>query len=134
MLLVLSCTERFFTVSLKKRFSFEHVQISKGQLSFWTQLLVRYIIVSVVFLFKDIHGDHHWKLALKRHRLHVGEAPWTMYKKEFSEFTVSTCMTSKNVPIKLHILIDNCFTSYQESFTYVWELPNSDFAFMNLHP
>lgn len=36
---------------------------------------------------KDIHGDHHWKLALKRHRLHVGEAPWTMYKKEFSEFT-----------------------------------------------
>ncbi|XP_062582236.1 uncharacterized protein LOC134244004 isoform X2 [Saccostrea cucullata] len=36
---------------------------------------------------KDIHGDHHWKLALKRHRLHVGEAPWTMYKKEFNSFT-----------------------------------------------
>lgn len=86
----------------------------------------------MVFLFKDIHGDHHWKLALKRHRLHVGEAPWTMYKKEFSEFTVS--MTNKNVPVKLQILIDNCFTSYQESYTYVWELPNSGFAFMNLHP
>lgn len=63
----------------------------------------------MVFLLKDIHGDHHWKLALKRHRLHVGEAPWTMYKKEFSEFTVSTCMTSKNVPVKLQILIDLLF-------------------------
>lgn len=57
----------------------------------------------MVFLFKDIHGDHHWKLALKRHRLHVGEAPWTMYKKEFSEFTVS--MTNENVPVKLQTLI-----------------------------
>lgn len=57
----------------------------------------------MVFPFKDIHGDHHWKLALKRHRLHVGEAPWTMYKKEFSEFTVSTCMTNKNVPVKLQM-------------------------------
>lgn len=25
---------------------------------------------------------HHWKLAIKRHRLHVGESPWTFYKHE----------------------------------------------------
>lgn len=85
----------------------------------------------MVFLFKDIHGDHHWKLALKRHRLHVGEAPWTMYKKEFSEFTVSR--TNENVPVKLQTLIDYCFTSHQESFAYVKKFTNLDFAFMNLH-
>ncbi|KAK3086371.1 hypothetical protein FSP39_017480 [Pinctada imbricata] len=35
---------------------------------------------------KDIHGDHHWKLALKRHRLHTGEAHWTEYKDELAKF------------------------------------------------
>lgn len=26
--------------------------------------------------------EHHWKLSLKRHRLHIGESPWTYYKQE----------------------------------------------------
>ncbi|KAH3774066.1 uncharacterized protein LOC127845785 [Dreissena polymorpha] len=26
--------------------------------------------------------EQHWKLSLKRHRLHVGESPWTYYKNE----------------------------------------------------
>lgn len=35
---------------------------------------------------KDIHGDHHWKLALKRHRLHVGESPWNLYKQDIMKY------------------------------------------------
>ncbi|XP_021352758.1 uncharacterized protein LOC110449917 isoform X1 [Mizuhopecten yessoensis] len=35
---------------------------------------------------KDIHGDHHWKLALKRRRLHVGESPWNLYRDELLSF------------------------------------------------
>lgn len=54
-----------------------------------------------------------------------------MYKKEFSEFTVS--MTNENVSVKLQTLIDYYFTSHQESFAYIKKLTNLDFAFMNLH-
>ncbi|KAJ8302911.1 hypothetical protein KUTeg_019307, partial [Tegillarca granosa] len=40
----------------------------------------------VVTNVKDIHGDHHWKLGLKRHRLHTGETPWSLYKDELYNY------------------------------------------------
>ncbi|XP_063439714.1 uncharacterized protein LOC134721003 isoform X1 [Mytilus trossulus] len=50
---------------------------------------------------KDIHGDHHWKLALKRHRLHVGESPWNLYKQEIWKYLPHFWNSLEDTKIKL---------------------------------
>lgn len=68
------------------------------KVNYYFEFNYQYIRVLVVFFFKDIYGDYYWKLVLKRYRFYVGEVFWIMYKKEFSEFTVS--MINKNVLVK----------------------------------
>ncbi|ESO98334.1 hypothetical protein LOTGIDRAFT_159137 [Lottia gigantea] len=49
---------------------------------------------------KDDSEEHHWKLGLRRNRLHVGESPWTAYRDTILDF----------LPHSWNTLTDTTFT------------------------
>ncbi|KAL5021733.1 hypothetical protein ScPMuIL_000888 [Solemya velum] len=52
---------------------------------------------------KNTDTEHHWKLGLKRHRLHTGELPWEFYRMRFSD----TCLTCGRASMTQDSLSEN---------------------------
>jgi len=58
--------------------------------------------------------EHHWKLSLKRHRMHIGESPWTHYKSELYKSLVSIYRQIKYAYCMIGLYIRTCIKKKHE--------------------
>ncbi|XP_052819097.1 uncharacterized protein LOC128244968 [Mya arenaria] len=65
--------------------------------------------------------EHHWKLSLKRHRLHIGESPWTYYKSELFKALPHNWRTVRDTKFSLgryqKIVDENIYREGEEEAT-----------------